>query len=157
MSIKKSVFLSDNTAQWVTTTTGDIQAGENPRWSESINATFDQFRYLIANSLPELNAYEWQIILNVYAGCYMPAHALPARIASDIMDDMGEISIDTVEKVLPEKAALIRKVHGMNQLEQLSILYFNQIFWLNKWECEFDEIVAQIKKKMNDTDGKVLS
>jgi hypothetical protein len=150
MATKKSVFLSDRTTQWITATTGDIQAGENPRWSESINATFDQFSTLIANALPELSPDEWQIILNTYAGCYLPAHSLPARIASDIMDDMGAIDITSVEKLYPDTALLIRKVHGMSQLEQLSILYFNQVFWLNKWDCEWPDVVEQIKNKMTN-------
>jgi hypothetical protein len=150
MATKKSVFLSDRTTQWITATTGDIQTGENPKWSESINATFDQFNTLIANALPKLSSNEWQIILNTYAGCYMPAHSLPARIASDIMDDLGAIDIASVEKLYPDTASLIRKVHAMSQLEQLSILYFNQVFWLNKWDCEFGEIVTQIKAKLTN-------
>lgn len=146
MSTKKSVFLSTPTVDWIESTT--INGDSNPKWSESINATFSQFRYLIAGALPELTMDEWQIILNVYAGSYLPAHGFPPRIAGDIMDDVGAISIDSVENLMPKKAELIRKVHAMSQLEQLAVLYFAQIFWLNKWDSEWPEIVEAIKAKM---------
>ena len=151
MATKKSVFLSDYTANWIETTTKKTlneKDLEGPKWSEAINATFEQFRFLLRESLPDLSMDEWQIILNVYAGTYFPAHGVPARIASDIMDNIGEVDIANVDNLMPEYAALIRKTHVMSQLEQLAILYFVQIFWSNVWPMkEWDQIVSDIKSK----------
>jgi len=142
MSTKKAVFLSDRAAEWIQATTKkDHPAQDGPKWSESINATFEQLRFLLKSSLPELTIDEWQIILNVYAGTYFPAHGIPCRIASDMMDNIGEISLDNVNE---EYAKLVRKLYAMSQLEQLAILYFVQIFWSGKWSGEWDEIVKHI-------------
>lgn len=147
MANKKSVFLSDYTSQWIETTTSKPLHGEGPKWSESINATFEQFRFLLRGSLPELSMDEWTIILNVYAGCYFPAHGVPARIASDMMDNLGEISLDNLRKSQPDYAELVEKVYALSQTEQLAILYFVQLFWSNNWVGEWSEIVKQIKDK----------
>lgn len=151
MATKKSVFLSDYTVSWIEITTKKMlndQELDGPKWSEAINATFEQFRFLLRESLPELSADEWQIILNVYAGTYFPAHGVPARIASDIMDNVGEVDIANVDKLMPEYAVLIRRVHAMSQIAQLAILYFVQIFWSNDWPMkEWSQIVSEIKAK----------
>lgn len=143
MATKKSVFLSDYTTAWIEATTSKHLHNQGPKWSEAINATVEQFRFLLRGSLPDLDIEEWHIILNVYAGCYFPAHGVPARIASDMMDDLGEISIENLK---PDYAALVRKVYAMSQLEQLAILYFVQIFWSNDWKGDWAEIVTAIKK-----------
>jgi hypothetical protein len=149
MATKKSVFLSGHTVSWIesTTSVNTKEAEEGPRWSEAINATFEQFRFLLREALPELDADEWETILNVYAGIYFPAHGVPARIASDMMDNLGEISVENVEAVNPGYAALVKKVHAMPQAQQLAILYFVQIFWSSDWRGEWDEIVEEIKNK----------
>ena len=148
MATKKSVFLSDYTVNWIESTTSKKLNGtdiDGPKWSESINATFEQFRFLLRTSLPELTMAEWQTILNVYAGCYFPAHGVPARIASDMMDNIGAVDLNQVEQ---NYADLVRKVHAFNQVEQLAILYFVQIFWSNDWKMkEWQEIVDGIKIK----------
>jgi hypothetical protein len=144
MATKKSVFLADHTAGWIEITTQKYGFEEGAKWSEAINATFEQFRYLIKTSLPELTVDEWTIILNVYTGCYFPAHGVPARIASDMMDNVGAVSL---EELSPEYAELVKKVHAMTQIEQLAILYFVHIFWAGKWGGEWPEIEAAIKAK----------
>ena len=144
-SVKKSVFLSGYTAEWINSTTQkDHESHDGPKWSESINATFEQFRHLLKTSLPELTVDEWTYILNVYAGCYFPAHSVPARIASDMMDNVGAISLDALSD---DYGALVRKAHAMSQVEQLAILYFVQIFWSATWSGDWGEIVSQIKSK----------
>lgn len=151
MANKKSLFLSDFTSDWIKTTTTkkiDNELNDGPKWSESVNATFEQFRFLLRDALPDLDANEWQKILKVYSGCYFPAHGVPARIASDMMDDIGECDLANVEKLNPEYAALVRKAHSFSQIEQLAILYFVQIFWLNDWKsyAEWADIFEAIKK-----------
>lgn len=143
MATKKSVFLSTETVDWIKKTTADDLT--NPKWSESINASFSQFRYLIRESVPDLSPADWRIILNIYSGCIFPAHRLPVRIARDIMDDIGEIDIS---KMPAEYSALIRKLHDLSQLQQMAILYFVQIFWLRKWEnMEWQNIFDTIKNE----------
>lgn len=144
MATKKSVFLSDYTVNWIESTTSKHYHDQGPKWSESINATFDQFRYLLREELPKLDIDEWTIILNVYTGCYFPAHGVPARIASDMMDNIDAITLDNVEH---DYAELVKKVYAMNQVEQLAILYFVQIFWSNDWKGNWEEIEATIKAK----------
>ena len=145
MSYRTVIYLSGRTCAWITDTTAKPDFGEKARWSVAVNATVDQFRYLIRNSLPDLSRDEWTIILNVYAGCYFPAHAIPARIASDMLDNVG---VDSIEDITNEDyKALAIKVYGMTQIEQFAILYFVQIFFANKWNMEWDDIVAAIKSK----------
>lgn len=146
MSTKKSVFLSDVTVDWIESTTKkDHPASDGPKWSEAINATFEQFRFLLRTSLPELSADEWQTILNVYAGCYFPAHGVPARIASDMMDNVGAVDINELSE---DYAALVRKAHAMSQVEQLAVLYFVQMFLSQSWMGSWGEIVSQIKARL---------
>ena len=149
MATKKSVFLTTHTAFWIESSTKKANFEESPKWSESINTTFEQFRFLLRGALPELSMDEWTIILNVYSGCYFPAHRTPARIASDMMDNLGEISLENLEKNQPDYATLVKKIYKLSQLEQLAILYFVQIFWLNKWteDWDDDDVVKTIKSK----------
>ena len=145
---KRSIYVQPATKDFITATTS---AGDDgPKWSNGINTAIEQYRWLLAKSLPDLSTQDWERILSTYAGSYMPAHRLPARIASDMMDDMGEISLDAVEKSLPEKADLIKKVYAMTQIEQMAILYFVQIFWLNDWShCQdFEQIKSEIVTKL---------
>jgi hypothetical protein len=147
MATKKSVFLSDLTTNWIEVTTKKDDFEQGAKWSEAINATFEQLIYLVRSSLPELSVKEWEIILNVYAGCYFPAHGVPARIASDIMDNFGEVDIDDIK---PELAAFVRKTHAMSQTEQLAILYVAQMFLSKNWGSynDFQDIINAIKKAM---------
>jgi len=145
MSNKKMVYLSDRTCAWITDTTAKPDFDQKPRWSEAVNETVEQFRYLLRESLPNLSMDEWTILLNIYARCPYPAHGIPPRIASDMMDSMGAALIEDVKN--PDYAALVRKTHGMSQIEQLAILYFIQMFLASKWNCEWGEIVEAIKSK----------
>lgn len=144
MSSKKSVFLSARTADWIKSTTQKDSHDQGPKWSEAINATFDQLRYLLKTELPDLSPDEWTVILNVYAGSHFPAHGVPASIASDMMDDVGAIDL---QSLAPDYAELIKKVHAFSQLQQLAILYFVQIFWAADWGSDWEEIIIAIKSK----------
>jgi hypothetical protein len=124
MPVKKSVFINDKTAAWIATTT--TEGGAAPTWSESINTTFRQFSYLLKDALPEFTDAEWEFIANIYETRKAPAHQCPARIAGDIMDSLGIISLDH-----EPNAELIKRLHGMSQTEQMAVLYFIQIYWLN--------------------------
>jgi len=140
MGIKKSVFLSNGTEQWIADTT--IKNEKNPLWSESTNVTFAQFKWLLKNSLPELDNGDWNIIINTYKGCYMPGHVLPARIASDIMIFFGAVDVNTLSDDCRD---IVIKLNTMSQAEQLAILYVVQIYWANKWTEDFNETLRFIK------------
>ena len=147
MAIKKSVFLSDRTGEWISVTTCKSGFDMTPKWSESINATTDQFRYLLKVSIPDLNIYEWTSIFNIYNGCHMPAHSIPARVASDMMDNIGAIDLENVGK---DYAALVRKVYAMTQTEQLAITYVAQIFWSSEWKLDEDDDWLTVVKMIVD-------
>jgi hypothetical protein len=115
-----------------------------PAWSVSINAGMIHLQNIIADSMPELNAQEWQIILNTYAGCMINSPArTPIRIASDILNDRGAESVDNLDD---DTKALVLKIHTMNQAQQTAILYFTQAFWAKSWRDykDFDDIKKQI-------------
>jgi len=145
MSNRKVFYISERTCAWITDTTAKPAFGEKARWSEAVNATIEQYRYLLRQSLPDLDMEEWTIILNVYSACHFPAHGMPARVASDMLDNVGAESIDDITNAAYK--ALVSRVYSMTQLEQLAILYFVQIFWANKWNLEWANIVSAIKSK----------
>jgi broad specificity polyphosphatase/5'/3'-nucleotidase SurE len=150
MAVKKSVFLSDRTANFIKLTTCKEGFDIAPKWSESINATTDQFRYLLKINVPELSIYEWTSIFNVYNGCMNRAHSVPVRVASDMMDYRGAIDLEQVEKDDPDYAALVRKVYAMTQVEQIAITYVAQ--WATQWELREDDdwltVVGMIVEKL---------
>lgn len=110
--------------------------------SGMVNSIIDRYTWICKQHLPDLNNAEWGILLNVYAGSEMSSYYPPYRIASDIMDDMGADDLAQVADIHPERAEFIRKVHKMNQAEQLAILDFCQRYWCGDWDGyeSFDEI-----------------
>jgi hypothetical protein len=144
MSSKKSVFLSTRTVEWIESTTKKDSHDQGPKWSEALNATVDQFRFLLKSELPDLTMDEWTVILNVYTGCYFPAHSVPARIASDMMDNVGAVDL---AELSPDYAEMVKKIHALTQIQQLAILYFVQIFWSSDWKGDWEEIVTTIKSR----------
>lgn len=138
-SIKKSVMFSDGTQKYIAART---RAEDEIAWSQSLNEGFKALKWLTDQALPELAAAEWQVILNAYAGSIISFDP-PYRVASDLMDDVGAISIEDLE---PSYAALVKKIHGMSQLEQYAIMDFVQKFWSRDWNgMSWDEIVRTIK------------
>lgn len=141
-SVKKSVMFSDQTVAYIKARTRE----ENEiSWSQALNEGFKALAWVTKQSLPELSAKEWGMLLNVYAGCIVE-FTPPFRIASDMMDDRGEISIETLDKVDPGYAALVRKMHGLSQIEQFAVLDFVQKFWSRSWnDCkDWGEIYRKI-------------
>jgi|SRR5690625_2359700 len=139
-SIKKSVMFSDGTQAYIAARTkGGL---DEISWSKALNEGFKALKWLADQALPDLSADEWQVILNAYAGSIVSFDP-PYRVASDLMDDVGAISIEELE---PSYAALVKKIHGMSQLEQYAIMDFVQKFWSRDWNgMSWDEIVRTIK------------
>lgn len=141
-SIKKSVMLSDLTQKFI----GDRSRQDGDiAWSENLNEGIKALSWIASAELPELTQSEWQTILNVYAGSAID-YTPPYRVASDMMDDRGAISIDELE---PEYAALVRKIHGMTQAQQWAILDFAKRFWARDWSEAKDwaEIFSSLQKR----------
>jgi len=126
MSVKKSIFIASETEEWIKATSSVVdKVGKvDTKWSESINATFEQFIYILEESLSVLADSEWSIIFNAYENSHFPAHAVPARVASDIMTVAKVIDIADLPN---DCAELVRKIHAMNQAEMSAILYVVQL------------------------------
>ena len=142
-SIKKSVMFSEGTLDYIN---ARVRHPSDIGWSEVLNEGFKALRWLSNQALPDLTPEEWEVILNAYSGCLM-SFAPPYRIASDLMDDRGAISLDDVE---PDYAALVKKIHAMTQVQQYAIQDFVIKFWAggDKWDDakDFGEIIEKIKK-----------
>lgn len=142
-SIKKSVMFSEGTLDYIN---ARVRHESDIGWSEVLNEGFKALKWLSSQALPDLTPDEWQYILNAYSGCMMSFNP-PYRIASDLMDDAGAVSI---EELTPEYAALVKKIHGMTQVQQYAIQDFIIKFWAggDKWNDakDFNEIIERIKK-----------
>ena len=142
-SIKKSVMLSEGTLDYIN---ARVRHESEIGWSEVLNEGFKALKWLSAQALPDLTPDEWQYLLNAYSGCMM-SFSPPYRIASDLMDDAGAVSI---EELTPEYAALVKKIHGMTQVQQYAIQDFIIKFWAggDKWNDakDFGEVIERIKK-----------
>ena len=144
MSEKKSIFLSTGSVEWIHLTTQK----DGPKWSEAINSTIRQIRYLTKRSVPELTIEEWEVLIDVYKDVEFPAYAPIPWIARDIMYSAGALSIESLN---PEHAALVKKMDTLTDIQQLAILYVIQIYkneeWHYKGECKVinDDIIRDIK------------
>lgn len=139
-SIKKSVMFSGETVDYIKARTRE---DAEVSWTASLNSAFQSLKWATSQSLPKLSENDWDIIFSVYSGCIIDLHP-PLRVASDIMDDAGAISL---EELQPRTAELVKKVHAMSQIEQFAILDTVQKFWANSWNDEgsLSEIIEKIK------------
>ena len=140
-SIKKSVMFSEQSLGYIK---ARVRHESDIGWSEALNEGFRALKWLTSQALPDLNTSEWEQLINAYSGCMM-GFSPPFRIASDLMDDVGAVSI---VELTPDYAALVKKIHGMSQVEQYAIQDFIIKFWAGDWsDCkDFEEIKARIIK-----------
>lgn len=140
-SLKKSAMISEETQGYAAARTKTPI--EEVTWSAPVNEAFKALKWLSNEALPDLSPSEWEVILNAYAGSIVSFNP-PFRVASDLMDDAGAISL---EELKPDHAAIVKRVHGMSQIEQFAIMDFVQKFWARDWsDCEdFREIIDRIK------------
>lgn len=141
-SKKASVYLTASTMTVLSKRQRD--AGETVNLSGGLNEVVSRYAWLVKASLPDLGAEEWQTILNVYSGSVLDEFVAPARIASDMMDNVGAISLETLDQ---EYRALVEKAHGWSQAEQVAVLDFVQQFWSKDWSeyPNFSAIAAEIR------------
>lgn len=93
--------------------------------------------YLAAHLLPELTDAEWKAVLSTYSGRPLKERFTrrPYRIASDMLNDFGEVDLSNL---LPEQAEIIKKIHALTQPQQFALLEFVDYFWSKKWESASD-------------------
>ena len=66
-------------------------------------------------------------------------------ISGCMMDDRGEISIETLRNADPDYAGLVEKVHAMSAAEQYAILFVCQAFWANS--TKLDDVLQKLGNK----------
>ena len=141
MSAKKSIFLSTGSVEFIQLTTQK----NGPKWSEAINSTIRQIRYLIKYSIPELTVEEWETLIDVYKTEEFPAYGLRPWIARDIMSRYGILSTELLE---PKQATLVKKMDGLDDVQQLAVLYVIQIYKNSDSKAITEDIVQKIKNFM---------
>ena len=150
MGIKKSVMLSDQTVAYIENRRkydGEEVDGDKPsfKWSAPLNAGFAELSWLTRQLCPELSVRAWHLLLDAYAGHFfddqMPVRS-PFRLASDILDHYGEVSIEAFN---PEDAEAIKSIHALSQPQQYAVSQVIRIFWAQKWDGSLEEIIEKIK------------
>lgn len=143
MSKKVGVYLTERSQEVIT---GLARDEGGPSTSGVINAVLERYRWVCKSTLPDLTTLEWETLLNVYTGCEMSSYSPPYRVASDMMDDRGEVDLAVLAETDPDYAELVRKVHAMTQAEQLAIIDFCQRFWSRDWSSypDFDAIKREL-------------
>jgi hypothetical protein len=158
---KKAIFLSEESERWIVVTTKplaivDDKADKSVKWTESINASIQTLKTILASSLPELTTAEWAIIFNIVKrkteikGIVENHTQFLAFEKYDISEDISAFNYLLDSKQQCEDAKLLAlKMHSMNKVAQLAILYFVQVFLLNDWAgYEVIKIVEQVKKEL---------
>ena len=142
MGIKKSVYLSDETKQY-------IEARNSPHndsvaWSDGINRSVSALNWLGRELLPELSEKEWNVILNVYTGSLVDFN-YPLRIASDMMDNVGVIDLNEIADEYYRE--LVIKTHSFSQPEQWAVMDFVLYYWSNDWSesADFNEVLSSYR------------
>ena len=113
MAIKKSVYLSTPTQEW-------IESTSNGKWSEAINATFDQIQYLVKKNCPELEQDEWDELKVLYKDDPFPAFKTDINIAFDLMRSLGALEIYEISN---KDKALVSRLRDLTYIKQLAVLY----------------------------------
>ncbi|SIR39653.1 hypothetical protein SAMN05880558_11314 [Aeromonas sp. RU39B] len=128
MGLKKSVMLSDDTVAYINAR--HKQEEGEPRWSAAVNGAVETLRSLYRSNIPALNERAWNLLLNAHSGHFFDWRpSAPMRLASDIMDDLGVISIESLSD---DDAAAVRTIHGLSQIEQLAVFEVVRIFWAHE-------------------------
>ena len=135
--MKKSVFLSESTVDFLSIVAKNNADLDVIQWSGGINGSIYALKTIISESIPDLTDDQWNMLLeyaavNVHNGSFEPAFSPVAlNVAGCMMDNVGEISIENLRKKDAEYADLVEKVHNMTAAEQYSILFICQSFWAN--------------------------
>jgi hypothetical protein len=156
---KKAVYLSEESEKWIVSTTKPSalvdKADQSIKWTESINASIQNLKKILASSLPDLTTDEWSIVFTILKGKIeaglVENYALNLAFEKyDISADISEFNFLLKSKQQCDDAkSLALKMHNMNKIERLAILYFVQVFLLNDWaDCDVADIVEQVKKEL---------
>ena len=120
---RKTVHITDATEKYI------ADRWDEPNWSGSINAAFNQLAFLAATEKPELSKEDWAEIYNIYAGSDLTRIVLPINLAADLLIHYGA----TIPSQLPENCQpLIEKLAAMSQAQQFAIIDNTRLFWAKK-------------------------
>ena len=140
-STKKSLMLWLSTIAYFAARTKDGAAIE---WTEATNASVKHLEWLSRELTPDFTVSEWGMLTNVYARRGVTLTP-PYRIASDILDSAGVISLDELS---PKYAALAKKARALSQPAQFAALDVVRQFLCVKPEQEqgktFAVLIAEI-------------
>jgi hypothetical protein len=158
---KKSIFLSEESERWIVVTTQPYESYQSSdvksvKWTESINASILNLKSILASALPDFTNEEWSIIFSIIKRKTKLREAVENQInflafkKYDISEDIKDFSFLLNSKQECERANLLaQKIHSMTKVEQLSILYFLQVFLLDEWtDWEVARIVEQVKQEL---------
>ena len=140
MGTKKNMSLSVETVEFLEAR--KMGPDNQIRWSPSVNSMFNQVRWILSQELPDLKNEEWQVIFNTYVGIALGGFHPPFRIASDVMDNNGEVDINNLDDKI---ANTIKKVHKLSQVQQWAIMDMVQKFW-SRGDREIDSFEDEINE-----------
>jgi hypothetical protein len=143
-STKKSLMLWLSTIAYFAARTKD---GAVIEWTEATNTSVQHLAWLCGELTPDFTVSEWGMLTNVYARRGVTLTP-PYRIASDILDGAGVISL---EELSPQYAALAKKAKTLSQPAQFAALDVVRQFLCVKQEQEqgktFSVLIAEIVGK----------
>ena len=155
---KKAIFLSEASERWIVVTTqpyGSVEA-KSVKWTESVNASIMNLKSILASALPDFTNEEWEIIFLIIKGKTKLREAVEnhtnflAFEKYDISEDILMFNFLLDAKQQCEAAKLLaQKISAMTKVEQLSILYFLQVYLLDQWvDWKVSRIVEQVKEEL---------
>ena len=152
MGIKKSIQLSEQAVAYVQARqmSSADESSEFPSlsWSSALNGATAGLSRLLGQLVPDLDDTTWVELFNAYAGHYFGGPTIaPFRLASDVMDLYGVISIDELE---PEIAAAVRQLHALSQPQQYAAYEMARVFWAQSQSLtgSLSENLAAVRAKL---------
>lgn len=151
MGLKKTIQISDQAVAWVLSR-ADLDAQEQGSagysWAAGLNGAVSDLSWLLGRLVPDLPVTTWQVLLDAYAGHYWDGmRVAPYRLASDVMDHYGALSLEELE---PEIAEAVRQLHGLSQPQQHAASELARLFWIHQGRLEgsLGEMIEQCKKML---------
>lgn len=149
MGLKKNVQLSDQAVAFIEVRRAPSDAdGDRLGWSAGVNQAIGDLSWLLRELVPTLNDKTWMVLFDAYAGHFFDgARITPYRLASDVMDHYGVLSIDELE---PSISDAVRQLHKLTQPQQHAATEVARLFWVRSghWSGEITEIVKQIRAEL---------
>lgn len=126
MTKRPSVYLSDDTADFIEKTKG-YHGGSR---SKVINMTIERFCFVIDNAMPKLTQDQWLALCDVCNGLITDNAEIVTQSLHWNLYDSLELEIKEKYKGVDEEFAL--KVKKMSLVEKFAIIHVIERFWGNK-------------------------